>query len=256
MHLIKNDEYYFAFNKKEAMKVIELYKNKKICVIDFEAFQLHSWAKSSFNKITINDIPYTVCLNTLQYNQETCEFESFNEQVYQFCDDWKTQDQLLVKLEEMAIFIANYVKTNNIEIFLYMADYLEKQALNFFVQTFSDIAILKDYLILKGYDLYNFFFKESNFKILSYTHKPQHMIKTFMYKYGDEYENFEIGRDGMKHFGDIIKGKNSNILDFELVKKHSLIDLKKGTELFNYINALANWPDDQVINIDLLSKEK
>ncbi|QBQ07868.1 hypothetical protein SGLAD_v1c06690 [Spiroplasma gladiatoris] len=256
MHLIKKDEYYLAFNKKVAIEVLGFLKPKRLCVIDFEAFQFHKWTKEKFDKITINDIPYTVCLNTLIYDNNLNMFVSENEIVYQFCDDWSNQNELLLKLEEFAIFIANYVKENNIEKFLYMAKFLEIKALEFFVETFSSLSNLKDYLLLKGYELYDYFFNANNFKIISYKYKPQHIIKDLMNDYGDEYENFEIGKDGMKHFEKIVKGKPADDLNFDLVKKHSLNDLKKGIDLINYINQLANFDDNQVVNILQLQKEE
>ncbi|AHI52772.1 hypothetical protein [Spiroplasma culicicola] len=256
MHVIKNDSYFFAFNKRSAYNIIERFKNKRLVVIDFEAFQFHMRNKNKFKQITINDIPYTVCLNTMTFNFDLNQFISTNEKVYQFRDEWRSENELLLELEKMAIFIANYVKTNEIDYFLFMADFLEKRALEFFVTKFGAEINLDKYLNIRGFDLYSgFFFNESNFKILSYKHKVQDMIKTFMYKNGDEYENFEIGRDGMKHFEEILKGRNSDVLNFEKVKKHSWIDLQKGTELMNYICQLANWPEELILNIDLLKNE-
>ncbi|QGS52077.1 hypothetical protein [Spiroplasma tabanidicola] len=256
MHLVKKENYYLAFNKNTAIQVINRLKPQRLCVIDFEAFQFTKWTREKFEKITINDIPYTVCLNTLVFDEVCNKFVSSNEVVYQFKDDWSTQSDLLAKLEELAIFVANYVKENNIEKFLYMAKFLEVAALEFFVSIFNDLPILKEYLLIKGYDLYDFFFNQNNFKIISYKYKTQHILKDYMINYGDEYENFEIGKDGMKHFEKIAKGRDADDLDFDKVKEHSFNDLKKGVDLLNYINELANFPDDQVINIKELKDDE
>lgn len=255
MHVIKTDNFYFAFNKKEAINVMERLKNKRLCVLDFEAFQFYSYDKDKFSKITINDIPYTVCLNTMTFDEVKNCFVSEKELIWQFQDDWKTEDDLLKKLEQMAVVVANYVKENEIDCFIFMAKYLEKEALNFFVENFSKEIDLKTYLRIKDYDLYNFYFNDNNYKILSYEHKTKDLLNMLMAKYGDEYHNYEIGGDGLKHFKNHIRGKKEKFLDFEKVKDHSANDLKKGVELLNYIYELSTWPDHNIENAEQLKKE-
>ncbi|ASP28425.1 hypothetical protein SCORR_v1c06530 [Spiroplasma corruscae] len=252
MHIIKNDYYYLAFNKIIANKIINNLKEKKLCVIDFEAFQLYKSKKALYSHININDIPYTVCLNVIEYNEQIKEFVSSNEVVYQFKDDWRNEKELLLKLEEMAIFIANHIKSYKIDTFLFMSKFLEVSVLNFFVDKFTSIKELNKYLLIDTYDLYDFFYDSKTFNVLSYKYKPSDIIKSFMEKFGDEYSNEQIGKDGMKHFDKITSGKSSNILNFDKVIDHSYNDLKKCVALINYLNLLANWPDDKILNKDFL----
>ncbi|AGR41351.1 hypothetical protein [Spiroplasma taiwanense] len=194
-------------------------------------------------------------MGILEFNEEKNQFILSNEFVYQFTNTWKNQKKLMNELEKMSFVIAQYIKENNIDELLYMSKFQEVQALSFFSNNFENFMINLESMSSKFIDVYDFFYDTKYYPVLSYKHKVSEIIKTFMKKYGDEYENYDIVRDVMKFFrGHLRKRKNIN-LKFELIKKHNLIDIYKGYELMNYINLLANWNDSDCINSEELKKK-